>query len=361
MANNVAYGFMTLEDVFDRRVATLDVPTITEAVELSLEVYNREWNGVASLLLDITTTAKESYQVPGAGTLQPLSEQGVPVPTKQFKKYDVAYPIQRGGDAWGTTREARAKMTVAELNANVMNVMRKDYDWLIRHAFAALLDNVSWTYQDDNDQIGSLTIKPLANNDTDTYPAHTENGVEAAADNHYLADADAWNDANPHHETILAELDEHPGNAGPYVLYIPQDQVSAAKALADYSEPQLSNVRYGDDQRLAADLPDGLLALGDKYIGTVGEFYVVRSRRLPAGYVVGIAAGGGKPLAMRQHPEPELQGLTSVVHQVNSNFEKVDYYRYGGFGARNRVAAVVMRIGNGSYAVPAAYNAPLAV
>lgn len=361
MANNVAYGFMTLEDVFDRRVATLEVPRIEDAITQTVELHNQVWEGMVDALIEITTTAKESYQVPGSGTLQPLTEEGVPLPTKQFKKYDVSYPIQRGGDAWGTTLEARAKMTVADLNANVLSVMLKDYDWLQRHALAALLDNSSWTYADDNDNIGSLTIKPLANNDTDTYPVMGGAGATQATDNHYLASADAWNDTNRHHETLFAELDEHPGNAGPYALYVPTGLVNTVKALSDFIETRFTNVQYGVDTTLAGELPAGLLAFGDKYLGTLGDFYVIRARRLPANYIVGVATGGGKPLAMREHPEPELRGLQPIVHRVNSNFEKVDYYRRAGFGARNRVGAAVMYLGGGAYTIPTGFATPLAV
>lgn len=361
MANSVAYGFQTLEDIFDRRVTTVDVPMIEDAMMQTLELHNQVWQGMVDSMIDITTIAKESYQVPGSGTLQPLTEAGVPVPTKQFEKYDVGYPIQRGGDAWGTTREARAKMTIADLNANVMNVMLKDFDWLQRHALAALLDNTEWAYSDPNDNVGSLTIKPLANSDSAKYPVMGGAGASMAADNHYLASADAWNDTNRHHETIFTELDEHPGNMGPYALYVPNGLVNTVKALGDFIESPFANVQYGQDTTLAGELPTGLLAFGDKYLGTLGDFYVIRARRLPANYVIGLAAGGGKPLAMRQHPEPELQGLQSVVHRVNSNFEKVDYYRYAGFGARNRVGAVVMLLGSGSYAIPSGFATPLVV
>ena len=38
------------------------------------------------------------------GTLQPLDEWGNPLPVKDEGVYDVAFPIQGGGTAWGDNR-----------------------------------------------------------------------------------------------------------------------------------------------------------------------------------------------------------------------------------------------------------------
>lgn len=370
MANNaVEWGFSTLADHYNERVQNVGVDVIETALQQTAEMYNREWMGVAGVLVEETVKPKESYRVPGAGTLQPLDEQGVPQVRKGFTKIDVAYPIQRAGDAWGTTLEARVKMTVQELQAHTLDVLRRDYDWMTRHALAALLDNTSWSYADDDDNWGTLVIKPLANSgnsgDTnaksDTYPVSGASGVAAGTDDHYLASASALSDSNDHYATLFEELDEHPGNAGPYVAYIPQNLVGATRAMRDFYPPSKPMINYGTDVDLAGDIPAELMGFGDMYIGTVGDTYIVRARRVPSSYIIMVAAGADKVLAMRQHPEAELQGLQPYTVQVNSNFQKVDYYRRAGFGVRNRVGAAVMYLGGASYTVPTGYDAPLKV
>ena len=102
------------------------------------------------------------YLVAG-GTLQPLDEWGNPLPVKDEGYYDVAFPIQRGGTAWGTNRESRAMMTVAEAQRFTLGALRRDADWMRRHFLAALFDNTTWTFQDDFK--GAFTVQPLANGD----------------------------------------------------------------------------------------------------------------------------------------------------------------------------------------------------
>jgi len=46
---------------------------------------------------------------------------------------------------------------------------------------------------------------------------------------------------------------------------------------------------------------------------------------------------------------------------VDGNHMENRVIRYAGFGVSNRVGAVCYQVGNGTYQVPSAYNAPLAV
>ena len=62
---------------------------------------------------------------------------------------------------------------------------------------------------------------------------------------------------------------------------------------------------------------------------------------------------------MRQYPSTALQGLFTENHSPDGNLHESRFIRYAGFGARNRIAALVYRIGNGSYAIPTGYTAPL--
>jgi hypothetical protein len=64
---------------------------------------------------------------------------------------------------------------------------------------------------------------------------------------------------------------------------------------------------------------------------------------------------------MREYDAPELQGFFPEDHSPDGNIQEMRMIRYAGYGALNRVAAVVQRIGNGSYAIPSGYTNPLAV
>jgi hypothetical protein len=89
--------------------------------------------------------------------------------------------------------------------------------------------------------------------------------------------------------------------------------------------------------------------------------WAVEWKRLPDSYIVSVATGADPVVGMREHPETELQGLFPEFQNVDGNRQLYKFIRYAGFGVLNRVGACVMRIGNGSYAIPSGYTAPLAV
>jgi hypothetical protein len=179
------------------------------------------------------TFAKKRYKLPSGSTLQPLDQWGNPLPKQPSGSYEVALPIQGGGTAWGDNRVTRAKMTVADANDFTWMVMTEDMDWMARHVLAAIFTNITWTYTDDNDEIGDLTIQPLANNDSVVY---TRKGGQSSTDNHFLAQANAISDTDNPFPTIKNELMEHPSNSGDVVSYVPTNEVDDIKS-ADQLHP----------------------------------------------------------------------------------------------------------------------------
>jgi hypothetical protein len=63
---------------------------------------------------------------------------------------------------------------------------------------------------------------------------------------------------------------------------------------------------------------------------------------------------------MREEPEAGLQGFKRVAQRNDHPFYEDQYLRIAGFGAYNRIAAVVYRIGNASYAIPSGFTSPMA-
>jgi hypothetical protein len=80
---------------------------------------------------------------------------------------------------------------------------------------------------------------------------------------------------------------------------------------------------------------------------------------LPANYIVSVAVGGIAPLAMRQDPEPELQGFRLGGQIDHYPYFEQQWFRRAGFGSWNRVGACITRVGNGSYAIPTGYGSPM--
>lgn len=354
MANSTAYGFITLKDMMAERVED-NLPVVQTAIQASIDEYQQELDAMLSILVMKVTEYSTRYQLPGSGTLQPLDQHGNPLPVLPSGFYDVAFPIQGAGIAWGDNRITRALMTIEHANRFTMTVQSADMDWMARHILAAIFTNVTWSYADDDH--GTLTIQPLANDDAVLY---TRKGGTSAIDNHYLAQAAAIADATNPYPTIETELTEHPSNTGATIVaYIPTALVATTQALATFVPVNDPDIIQGTDTaRLSGSIAEGF---GDEVLGKVGGVWIVEWKRLPADIILGVAVGADPVVGMREYPAASIQGLFPEFQNVDGNRHLNKFIRFCGFGVRNRVGALVYRVGNAAYAIPAGYTAPLPV
>lgn len=353
MANSIAYGFMGLKDLFKETVAD-NIAVVQTALEEWRAAYEEENSITESVLVQKTTAYSIRYQLVGSGTLQPLDQWGNPLPVLPSGYYDVGLPIQGGGTAWGDNRVTRALMTIADANRFAIQVQAADVDWRMRHILAAIFTNVTWSYVDDDH--GTLTIQPLANGDTVTY---TRKSGTSAIDTHYLAQAAAIADATNPYPLYYAELAEHPSNSAPYVSYIPTALKATTMALAsfvDVNDPDITPA--SGSATLTGSMPT---VIGGNIIGKADGMWIAEWERLPADIIVSVAQGSDPVVGMREYPSPAIQGLFPEFQNVDGNRFLNKFIRYAGYGVVNRVGAVVGRIGNGAYAIPTGYTAPLPV
>lgn len=356
MANQIAYGFTSLKDVFGTRVTQLNVTQLNTAIAQSFAVHNATLNAMMSLFVDPTTDAKRSYKQGGLKRLQPADEIARARPTRGAAAYDVGFPVQKGMDALGLTFEARAKITVSELNDLIVATMEADKRWMRDHLLAALLDNTSWTFTDD--YYGSLTVQPLANNDAITYNLIA--GADAGAtDNHYLAQTAAIADATNPYDDIREELLEHPENGGEVIAIIPTGLTTTTKALANFTAMGDPNITpAAADAQLTGALG---VTIPGRLIGYTDGVWVVEWRQLPASTILAVATEGNRALGMRQHPEAELQGFGPDDERNDYPYYERQYARRAGFGGNNRVGAVVYEVSNGdtTYDIPSGFTTPM--
>jgi hypothetical protein len=357
MANNtLAYGFVGLENLFAQRVDDVNIEVITDAIAQSVAEHNRQVQGIMSELVKPTEKYSARFRQAGAGTLQPLDEWGNPLPVREDGYYDVAWPIQGGGTAWGDNRVTRALMTVEEANEHTLNSLKRDSDWMKRHILAALLDDTAWTYTDVDK--GSLTIQPLANGDTVTYLKRTG---DSETDDHYIAQAAAIADGASPFAAIYSDLMEHPSNAGAEVVaYVPTALVSSIQGLTAFNAVQDPDVQLGSGSDLLTGSIDR--GFGDELLGKVDKVWIVEWSQLPVEHMLCVARGSSQEaLRMREYPAGELKGLFQEQNSPDGNKIERRFLRYAGFGAYNRVAALVYQVGNATYEIPTGYTTPLAV
>jgi hypothetical protein len=355
MANQVAYGFMTLQDVFGRRVTEVGVNVIDNAINQSVAEHQRQIDALTGLFVRRTTDFKTRFRSASIARLQPVDERGRALPIKPAGQYDLAFPIQRGGIAWGTTYEARIRMTVEEANEATNTMLMADARWMRDHILAALYTNASWTFVDD--EHGSLTVQGLANADSTIY--NMLGGADTGAtDTAYFAQAAAIADADNPFPTIYSELAEHPENGGQVIALVPTNLIEDVKALATFYPSADANLRVGANE---TQLTGGLgVAVPGQIIGyESSKVWIVEWRSLPDNYIVAVMTDGERPLAMREDTAPELRGFNRVADRDDHPWYERQYLRKAGFGAWNRVGALVYRIGNGAYAIPTNYGSPM--
>jgi hypothetical protein len=354
MANRLLYGFVALKDLVRTRALEVNRDMMISAIETTLEEHNRSIDNMIALFCRRTTDFKTRFRSMNAARLQALDEHGKARPIKGGAVYDVAYPLQMAGAAWGQTFVAMQKMTVQEVNDLISNLLTADVAWVRDHILAALFTNVDWTFTDDEN--GALTVKALANGDATQYLLAGSD--QLATDTHFLAQAGAILDASNPFPVIYAELSEHKTvNAGEVISFIPSNQVQATKNLATFFEAGDPAITEGANAtRLTGTL--GVATPGN-LIGRADLNWIVEWPSLPNDYVVSVMSDGDRPLAMREDAEPQLQGFKPQQEIEDYPYFDEQWFRRAGYGAWNRLGAVITRIGNGAYAIPTGFTSPM--
>lgn len=355
MAGDVLYGFHQLKDIFGKRVNEVDTTVINTAIQQAVEEHNRQLNALLNLFVVRTTEYKVTYQQYGRSRSQPLDQNGRARPIKAAGSYEIALPIQGSGSAWGANYVTRTLMTVEEANDITRTLIDGDTEWMRDHVLAALLTNATWAYPDEDH--GNLTIQPLAiTSDGVTYALFT-GAAGGATDQHFLAQAAGIADATNPFPAIYTELTEHPENSGEVVVLVASDLIDDVEALATFKERGDPNIRVGigNDElvgSLGVDIP-GVIK------GYVNGCWIVEWGSIPSGYMIATTTGGQRPIAQREYGVESLQGFNLVGERDDHPFYESQYARWAGFGAWNRVGAVVQRIGNGTYAIPTNFSSPM--
>jgi hypothetical protein len=356
MANQVLYGFWNYTDLFNRRVTEVGVSVVNTAITETMNEHNRQVNALRALFARPTTDHKTRFRSVVAARLQPLDRNGRALPIKPAGKYDVGYPLQFAGTAWGWDYVTYQKMRLEDVNETLYTLITADHRWMRDHILAALFDNTNggWTFTDE--EHGTLQIMGLANGDTTPYAILSGSDQPTTAD-HYLAQAAAISDAANPFPTIYSTLTNRPENSGEVIVLVPTNLMTTIEALADYKEAPDPNIREGVNTALLVGNLGA--AVPGTVRGYVNKCWIVEWRSLPDNYMVALTTGGERALAMRQDVEAVLRGFHRVAQREDHPFYEQQYIRRAGFGAWNRVGALVYRVGNAAYAIPTGYANPI--
>lgn len=360
--NGLAPGFYNITDILSRRVQDVGAATISDALQRSAAIHQRSVDQMYAGSIQHVDWFKRRYRLGGNRRVQSMTQDGTPKPFRAGLEYDVALPLQIVADSIAMNMWAENKQTVQDVNDEMVQILQAFNDWERRTFLAALFTDTAWTYADDSDDVGNLTIQVLANGSTDSQKYLLRDGSTSTVD-HYLAQAAAIADASNPYETAYTTLKQHPTNAGPYVSYIASDLVSTTQDLANFRDFQSSFIAYGGNATTANAQAMSYLGWGNEVIGVVEGagsgvgMIIVEADFLPSTYIITQALGAGPFVGLR---EEMIAGQSLIMRETrpNTNMHKTDFYRRAGKGVINRVAACVTRIGNATYAAPTGYTAP---
>lgn len=364
-----AFGFLDLEGFMGQQASLIGEKRISDAIKITVEEYNRQWNSVLALQCEFTEDAKIRFDTVGGGELQTATSGSLPLPTQDLGSQDLAWPIQAGHDSYGSDHTISRMATVADYSKYVLSVQAKDVNWMMRHFLHAVMNKTTYTFVDK--LIGSLSIKPLANNDTDTYPAI--GGSYTVAQN-YLGQNGALADNLNMYQTIATQLRGFLGNEGPIVACIPPILETTTRALATFVSRRDMNVEPGSaSARLLTEIDRGFADEVIGYISGAGV-WVCKWSRLSVLFSSALASTDAyiyaycpeapiKPVRIREYPFANMKGLYTTQHNTEGGL-KVNAYRHAGFGGYGRSHAAAAWIGNSTtYPNPSIYtsNSPLGI
>ena len=342
-------GILRTEDT--ARLTELDPVQISDAINQVLAEYQRERNEAQSLLVsDTVTRSSELVQLGGVDEGQEIGPDGRPLETHFGGNFTVGYPMKRIGWALGYNDETFANLTVADLDRQVTaktagNALRHR-----REIMRALVGNANYSFTDNIENSGTVTVARLANSDgTDYDGAGTD-------DNHYLASgyaAGSISATNNPLATLKDEIAEHQDGSVRVVAFINStNRVDLIDGLtASFVEAGVEGLTpaAADAQAngVGANVPGTFVGI-DQASGV----FVYEWNLVPAGYIYAQNVDGPGPLVRRIPAIQSLQGFTVRAEEEHFPFFKRTWIERFGYGVRNRLNGAVMQLTAGSYTVP---------
>ncbi len=346
------FGQLGLGDTEFVFASTEGQDVIYTLIQQHLDRVNLDIATAMSIFVAETTESyKERYKLPGGGFLQSLGQnpQGRADDVKTFGGYDVAYPLTEYGAQISMTRVVQAYMTVDDLDRHVTGVTERNVRTVRRELLQALFNSSQDTFTDINR--GALSIEPLANGDTVTYPPVVGSGIDAT-ENHYLESgytAANISDTNNPFVTIRDHLVEHYNGTttdNQVAVFINSDQLTVTEALTDYNAIDNINIIPGTQTARLTGMPMGHPG---RLVGSTNGCWIIVWDWVPANYMIGTFIEDDPPIKMRI--DPAAVGLGSGLQLVSDDeiypVTASHWSHRFGFGAGNRLNGVCMELGTG--------------
>jgi hypothetical protein len=329
--------------------------------------WNEEFEDAKRIFVEgMTSDFKVRYELPGGGKAEAIAFEETDFgDIRRTGNWEAAWPIWVTGTKLTRNRVSRAYMTMGQWEASIQTAINVNNNTQFTRILAALFKNTNTPFDDPIH--GTLTVVPLANGDTVTYPPLITS-TDEATENYYLAPAyaeAAISNSNNPFLTIKEELEPRFGfmqGGSDIVVFVSTSSMQYIKDLAEFYPEDDSKLAYGDNVTRVSRFPaEGMVPATAKVEGICNGCWVVSWARIPANYMIARHMATPPPLMARTD---EVEGLgggaLQLLHSDKEEFFPdltTRWVQRIGYGVGNRLGALVLHLGgNGTYTIPTGYT-----
>jgi hypothetical protein len=343
---------------------TLQQGVIYEFTQSLIDVYNTDVAAATAIFVNgRTDKAKERYRLPMGGQMQRRGRSSLPGAVKASGKWDVGYPLIDFGDVLAADDVTLAYMTAAEYSLHLQGIFNRATNTYRFELLKSLLNSSSWTFSDE--VLGDITVQPLANGDSTTYPPVLGGTSDATASmyagSNYVTGS--ISDTNNPVKTIVNALQARfgtPTGGSNIAVFYHGDEHAKLAALTPFVPVTYQYTTPGSNTATVTipGIPDELLRGSWEVTGTCSGAVMCKWAFIPSGYMLGVHLDAPPPIVERVDPADTGlgTGLQLVAKDMDAIFETAFWrYRFG-LGAQNRLNGYALQlVASTSYTTPTAY------
>jgi len=367
-------GILTQGDLVTVTADGVDLNALWGTFAESIGIYNEAMDDLITLLTYPVDIPVEPVVQIGEASFEEATELGVArgagLPIETFMMgYDLRHYDKRNAFSWMFLADADARQVEAIHEA----ILWADKRNVFKKVMEALFDNRT---RRANIRNQAYNVYPLYNGDG-VPPPRFKNNTFDEDHTHYLISNNSVIDSSDL-EDLMELLAEHGYSPQAGTAFLLLANKAETDSIRQFRRGIVNNngVTAGYDfipspTQPAMILPNAEGLLGNQpaptfggmaVIGSYGFWNIVEEDYIPPGYLLGVGYGGrfnlGNPVGLRQHANPQMQGLRIIAGNYQ-RYPLVDgfYARTFGTGVRQRGGAAIMQIkASGTYDIPEQYK-----
>ncbi len=358
---------LSIQNGHAAQMAGLDADFVMGALGDVIDYHNTQLNGMLSSLVADTTTKSQRLFFPRLAGKMLDGQSGANRDIQRIvAQYTVGFPLYETYATLEYTQEQWAYLTVEEFERQVLGVLDADKARQRAEIWRALTRSSNVTFTDKIN--GSITVKPLANNDTDEYPNLLGADVSTLITHdhvYHTGFVSSAIDATTGHannivETLIDDLEEHFGaseGGSNIVIFaatdVARDIASIYGAAGKYVAISDRFIQEGAN----TDTIAGRVNVPGKLMGRLTDgAWLVHVHEFNSGYAYAQHLDVTPPLTRRVDTVEASQimpyGLHITVAHADNPLRDTTWIRREGYGVSNRLNGVSVRFHATTYADP---------